>query len=83
MATARTVKSLLSRETSALPPPTTVMSMALVRMLTLTTQVSSMPLWEVAVMTARPSLTPVTTPRSSTVAIFSSLLSQVKSVRAW
>ena len=38
------------------------------------------PLCVVAVMVAVPSLTPVTLPLSSTVATFSSLLSQIKSV---
>ena len=73
----------MPRETSALPPPSTVMSMALVRTLTVTGQVRSMPLWEVTVMVAVPSLTPVTTPVSETVAMPSSLLSQVKSVALW
>ena len=59
------------------------MSIALVRTLTVTGQVRSMPLWEVTVMVAVPSLTPVTTPVSDTVAIASSLLSQVKSVALW
>ena len=42
-----------------------------------------MPLWEVTVMVAVPSLTPVTTPVADTVAMPSSLLSQVKSVALW
>ena len=42
-----------------------------------------MPLWEVAVMTATPSLTPVTTPRASTVATLSLSLSQAKSGAVW
>ena len=41
------------------------------------------PLWEVAVMVAVPSLTPVTVPSLATVATDSSLDSQVKSVGAW
>ena len=82
-AVARNVRSLAPSETSAAPPPSTVMSMVLVRMLTVTRQVCSMPLWEVTVMVAVPSLTPVTTPVSDTVAMPSSLLSQVKSVALW
>ena len=52
-----------------------------VGMLTVTRQESVRPLWEVAVMMAMPSSTPVITP-SLTVATVSSLVSQVKSVSA-
>ena len=51
--------------------------------LTVTAQVASMPLWEVTVMSAVPSLTPVMTPTSSTVTTSSLLDTQVKSVGAW
>ena len=52
-------------------------------MVTLIWLVVSRPLWEVAVMVTVPSLTPVTVPSAATVAMLSSLLSQVKSVGPW
>ena len=42
-----------------------------------------MPLCEVAVIVVTPSPTAVTTPVSETVATFSSLLSQAKSLAVW
>ena len=52
-------------------------------MVTLIWLVVFRPLWEVAVMVTVPSLTPVTVPSAATVAMLSSLLSQVKSVGPW
>ena len=82
-ATARTRRPSSPIPTSARSASTSSRRIWPTGMVTLIVDFASRPLWEVAVMTAVPSPTPVTTPFSLTVTTLSSLLSQVKSVAEW
>ena len=75
----RSFSPTMSSSFSGFAGPTTTSAVGLV---TVTSQLFTMPLWEVTVIVAVPRSTPVTTPLAETETMSSSLLSQVKSVRA-